>query len=223
MIGISIAARLEWESTLDYYSIQDNDVVEYPFGKYFIKEIKDKQLVFYYTGPRKVNSSAANQYMILKFDLDKIIVAGTCAGIDTKYQKLDIIIPNMAHQYDCTVREIEPLIKEKFSIEFDLNELNFEFNTGCIGTADKAIVMWEDYLLLKNNNITVGDTEAAGIAYVCKKNDVKCIIVKGISDFPKQVEYDANNPWNNEQYTEFVNNVPKIMKRIFDEYLDKLI
>lgn len=223
MIGISIAARIEWESTLEYYSVQESELVEYPFGKYFFRKIDNKELIFYYTGSRKVSSAAANQYMIIKYNLEKIIVAGSCAGIDQKYNKLDIIIPNIAHQYDCSIREIELLIKEKYSVEIDLSSLNFDFKTGSIGTADRAIILWEDYLVLKDNGLTVVDEEAAAIAYVCKKNNVKCIIVKGISDFPKDVMYDVNNELNNEQYAEFISNVPRIMKRIFDDYLDKLI
>ena len=43
--------------------------------------------------------------------------------------------------------------------------------------------MWKDYLELKENEIIIADTEAGAIAYICKKNDVECIIIKGISDF----------------------------------------
>ena len=35
--------------------------------------------------------------MIMKFNLRKVIVIGTCAGIDDKYNNLDIIIPNKAY------------------------------------------------------------------------------------------------------------------------------
>ena len=36
---------------------------------------------------------------------------------------------------------------------------------------------------LKNNNITIADTESAAIAYICKANNVECMVIKGISDF----------------------------------------
>ena len=77
--------------------------------------------------------------------------------------------------------------------------------------------MWEDFLELKNNNITIADTESAAIAQVCKMNNIKCLIIKGISDFPKNI----NN--SNEQFNEFVDNVPKVMKTIFDDYLRLII
>ena len=37
---------------------------------------------------------------------------------------------------------------------------------------------------LKDNNITIADTDSAAIAYICKANDVECVVIKGISDFP---------------------------------------
>ena len=158
MIGIGIAATIEWEAVLKFYNIKN--IKEYPFGLYFVKSLNNKECVFYKCTGRKVISSSATQYMIDHFNLEKVILIGTCAGIDDRYKPLDIFIPNLAVQYDCTVKEIEPLIKTRFNIEFDLSKYNFDFNTGIIGTADKAVVMWKDYLELKENNITIADCES---------------------------------------------------------------
>ena len=152
--------------------------------------------------------------MIDHFDLKKIIVAGTCAGIDDRFKNLDIFIPNKAVQYDCTIKEQEPLIKDAFTVCFDLALFGFDVLTGTIGTADKAVVMWKDYLELKENCITIADTESAAIAYICKANNVECIIIKGISDFPTNEKEKQD-----EQLNTFSTNVPIIMNKIIDEYL----
>ncbi len=223
MVGISIAVTREWEATLKYFNKELHECEKYPFGEYFKVVQNGTEVVFYHNGSRKVNSAAASQYMICKYNLSKIIVMGTCAGIDRKYKNLDVIIPNKAVQYDCTVKEIEPLIKQSFNVDIDLSGLDFDYNTGTIGTADKAVVMWSDYLDLKNNDITIADTEAAGVAYVCMKNSVKCLIVKGISDFPKNDDYEKDKKGNEEQINEFMNNVPKVMNIILEKYFNKLI
>lgn len=57
-------------------------------------EIDNKEVIFYLGGVRKMNASASTQYMIYHFNLTKIIVAGTCAGINDSYSQLDIFIPN---------------------------------------------------------------------------------------------------------------------------------
>ena len=223
MVGISISAKKEWVATLKKFGKSLEDCEKFPFGEYFSTRIKNEKILLYRCGNRKVNASASTQYMIDKFNLKKVIVAGTCAGIDRKYKPLDVFIPNLAVQYDCTVKEIEPLIKEAFNVGIDLSGLDFEFNTGTIGSADKAVVMWKDYLELKRNKITIADTEAAAIAYVCMCNKINCIIVKGISDFPIKVENKNKLEAYDAQTQTFIKNVPIIMNKIFDEYLPKVL
>ena len=214
MIGISIAAKREWKSVLDRFHINLDSCNKYPFGEYFTTEINNENVLFYRCGVRKVNSSAATQYMIDHFNFKRIIVIGTCAGIDDRFKNLDIFIPNKAVQYDCTIKEQEPLIKDTFTVFFDLDLLGFDVLTGTIGTADKAVVMWKDYLELKENCITIADTESAAIAYICKVNNVECTIIKGISDFPTNEKEKQG-----EQHNTFLTNVPIIMNRIIGEYL----
>lgn len=221
MIGIGIAATIEWETVLNIYNI--NDIKEYPFGFYFVKSLSNKECVFYKCTGRKVISSSATQYMMDHFNLEKVILIGTCAGIDDRYKPLDIFIPNLAVQYDCTVKEIEPLIKTRFNIEFDLSKYNFDFNTGTIGTADKAVFMWKDYLELKENNITIADCESAAVAYICKANNIECIIIKGISDFPEDETNKDKLKSNEEQINVFVTNTPLVMNKICKEYLNEFI
>lgn len=215
MIGISIAAKKEWKAVLEKYNIESCN--KFPFGEYFITNLYDNDVIFYRCGVRKVNCSASTQYMIDHFNLSKVIVAGTCAGIDDNYKTLDIFIPNKLVQYDCTVKETEPLIKDSFTVAFDLTNLS-GVNTGTLGTADKPVVMWKDYIELKNNGITIADTESAAIAYICKANNIECIVIKGISDFPtneisKEESYEG-------QLNAFLTNIPIIMNSILDNYLE---
>ena len=223
MIGISIATKWEFEATLKYFSVKNNERFGYPYGEYFIRTINDTEIVFYRTGVRKVNGVGGNQYMISKFHLTKVIVAGTCAGIDEKFNVLDIFVPDKAVQYDCTVKEIEPLIKQSFIVNMDLSKYGDDFYKGTIGTADKAVVMWKDFLELKENEITIADTEAGAIAYICRKNDVECIIIKGISDFPTDESNSDKFESNMEQINVYLENTPKVMNKIFDEYLKRFI
>ena len=223
MIGISIAATPEWEAVIEKLNVDESKIKSYPYGEYFEYIVNNKNVIIYKCTSRKVISAAASQYMIDRFKLKKIVVVGTCAGIDNKYNNLDIFMPNKAVQYDCTVKEIEPLIKERFSVELDLQKYNFEFNTGTIGTADKAVVMWKDYLEIKNNGITIADTESAAIAYVCKANNIECVIIKGISDFPDDETGKDAKESNENQINVFLHNIPIIMNNIFDNFIPKVI
>nr|WP_251131013.1 permease [Exiguobacterium sp. s189] len=223
MIGVSIATKWEYEATLDYFEVNNEERCEYPYGEFFLKKVNDTELIFYFTGVRKTNGVGANQYMISRFDLDKVIVAGTCAGIDDTYSHLDVIVPHRAVQYDCTVKEIEPLIKQSFIVDIPLSHYGGDFLTGTIATADRAVVMWKDYVELNEHEITIADTEAGAIAYICKKNDVECIIVKGISDFPTDERNTNPVDSNMEQINVYIANTPKVMNKIFDDYLIRFI
>lgn len=219
MVGISVAAKKEWEAVLEKYNIDIESCNKFPFGEYFKINLYDTDLVFYRCGVRKMNCSASTQYMIDHFNLSKIIVAGTCAGIDDNYKTLDIFIPDKLVQYDCTVKETEPLIKDSFTVAFDLAHL-CGVNTGTLGTADKPVVMWNDYIELKNNGITIADTESAAIAYICKANDVECIVIKGISDFPTNENETSKEESHEGQLNVFLTNIPIIMNNILDNYLE---
>ena len=219
MIGISIAAQKEWEAVLEKFNISKDNCSKFPFGEYFIINLYGEDVIFYRCGVRKMNASASTQYMIDHFALTKIIVAGTCAGIDDNFKNLDILFPNKFVQYDCTVKETEPLIKDSFTITIDLSPYE-NINTGTIGTADKPVVMWDDYLELKENNITIADTEAAAIAYICKANQVECIVIKGISDYPTNENETTKVESYEEQFNVFLTNIPIIMNNIIDNYLE---
>lgn len=219
MIGISVAAKKEWKVVLEKYNIDIESCNKFPFGEYFKINLYGNDVIFYRCGVRKMNCSASTQYMIDHFNLSKVIVAGTCAGIDDNYKNLDIFIPNRLVQYDCTVKETEPLIKDSFTVEYDLSDLN-GLNTGTLGTADKPVVMWNDYIELKNNGITIADTESAAIAYICKANDVECIVIKGISDFPTNENETSKEASQEGQLNCFLTNIPIIMNNILDNYLE---
>lgn len=44
MIGISIAATPEWEATIEYFNIQKENLISFPYGEYFKITLKGKEL-----------------------------------------------------------------------------------------------------------------------------------------------------------------------------------
>lgn len=80
--------------------------------------------------------------------------------------------------------------------------------------------MWKDYLELKENNITIADTESAAIAYICKANNIECVVIKGISDFPTNENDSTKEDSYEKQLDVFLTNIPLIMNDIIDNYLE---
>ena len=223
MIGIAIAAKNEWKKILEKYNIENPE--EFPLGEFFKTKLYGEEIIFYNCGSRKMRCSASTQYMIDHFDFSKIIVVGTCAGIDDTYKTFDIFFPNKFVQYDCTVKESEPLIKDSYTVEIDIDSLNGlnSINTGTLATADKPVVMWQDYKDLKDNKVTIADMEAAAIVYICKENGVECVAIKGISDFPIDESTSSLQDSYNDQFDIYMKNTPIVLNNIIDNYLELAI
>ena len=83
--------------------------------------------------------------------------------------------------------------------------------------------MWNDYLIVNNNHLTIVDTEAAGIGYICKINNVDILVIKGISDFPSNEAETSIQTSYEEQYSQYKRNIPIIMNKILNEYLKEVI
>lgn len=223
MIAVSVAVEREWQIVLKYYHIAEEECRPYPFGSHFSLTLGGTEVLFYVTGARKTNASAATQYIIDHFQPERIIVIGTCAGIDPFFQTGDILLPHRAVQVDTTVKELDRLIREDFIVDIDLSFCSFPYHTGIVGSSDKAVVIWPDYLELKEHGISIADTESAAAAYVCQQNEVSCVIVRGISDFPKEITFEEASRPDSEQIRNYLRNLPTIMEKILEEYLPKLL
>lgn len=217
MIAIAIAAKNEWKTVLEKYNV--NSCEEYPLGQYFKINLYGLEILFYNCGSRKMRCSASTQYMIDHFDLEKIIVVGTCAGIDNKYKTFDVFFPNKFVQYDCTVKESEPLIKDSYTIELDMTKY-LNVKTGTLATADKPVVTWKDYEELKENGITIADMEAAAVVYICKANNIECVVIKGISDFPINENETSKQESYDKQFEVYMTNTPMVLNNIIDNHLE---
>jgi nucleoside phosphorylase len=215
--AICVTAKNEWKYLLEYFNVKLEECEEFPFGEYFIKN----NILYFRSGVRKTNSVASVQYMIDNKKIDNLFLIGTCCGIDKSNNILDIIIPNKSVQYDCTIVDYEPLFKEMFTTDINTSNINFEFKTGIIATADRAVVRMEEFNLLTNNGVTIADTECGAISYVCKKNNIKFLAIKGISDFP--IENKDPKESDEIQTNLFLNNIPIILKNILDNYIPKII
>ena len=218
LIGVLISSKKEFNELLKIYNIGEDYLEKYPFGEYYRTEFRGKDIVFFRSGIRKINASAATQYMIDKFNLEKIIVIGTCTSSNEGLNYGDIIIPSKVIDYDYIIRELEEEIDEELYLVPDQVSMPNEYYDGVLGTSDKALVLWSDYTFLASNSIDASDLESYAVLKICKTNNVKCIIIKGITDKPMR-SMDGYN----EQLDVYEENLPIVMKKIIEEYFIEVI
>lgn len=218
MIGVLIASRAEWKVLLEIYNITEEYLEKYPYGEYYRTTFNNKDIVFFRSGVRKINASASLQYMIDKFDFEKVINIGVAGASCEELNYGDILIPDGIIDYDFIVRDVNPEIKEEHIMQIDVPEISLEHNVGILGTSDKTLMSWKDFTYLGSNGILASDMEASAVLKICKVNGIKCIIIKGISDKPIKGEngYD-------EQLDVYEYNLPIVMKKIIEDYLTEVI
>ncbi len=218
LIGVLISSKKEFNELLKIYNIGEDYLEKYPFGEYYRTEFRGKDIVFFRSGIRKINASAAAQYMIDKFNLEKLIVIGTCTSSNEGLNYGDIIIPNKVIDYDYIIRELEEEIDEELYLVPDQVSMPNEYYDRVLGTSDKALVLWSDYTFLASNSIDASDLESYAVLKICKTNNVKCIIIKGVTDKPMR-SMDGYN----EQLDVYEENLPIVMKKIIEEYFIEVI
>ena len=217
MIGVIVTSKIEWEALLKVYEIDNNLTDKYIYGDYYKTSIYNKDVLLFRSVGRKAMSSAAVQYMIDKFNLRKVIFIGTATLVADYLDYNDIIIPNMVSEYDLSIREVEPLIKESNIIKLNKVDVSLKYFDGLLGTSDKPLITKRDYLEAKETDMVASVTEGAAIARVCKLNNIDIVIIKGISD---RVSEDGDYSEQTEIYEE---NAPRIIDNITRNYLNEVL
>ena len=218
MIGIVVASKLEWKTLLEIYHIDDSNLEKYPYGEFYRTIFQNKDVVFFRSGIRKTNAAGAVQYMIDKFSLEKIIVVGTCAATTDSFDYLDVLIPNRVIDYDGIIRELTTEFPEDVFIDIPKVNISLDYVEGTLGTSDKALVLWKDLTYLASNEIDASDMETYSVCKTALKNNIKYVVLKGISDRPIK-----NNSDYDKQVDVYEENTPIVMKKMIEDYLPEVL
>lgn len=217
MIGVLVTSKIEWDALLKVYEIDKSLTDSYIYGDYYKTKIYSRDVLLFRSLGRKAMASAAVQYMIDKFNLKKIIFIGTCTLVADYLDYGDVIIPDRVSEYDLSIREIEPLIKESSIINLSKVNVTMKYFDGLLGTSDKPLITKRDYLEAKETDMVASDTEAAAVTRVCKLNKIDIVIIKGISD---RVSEEGDYADQTEVFEE---NAPVIIDNITRNYLNEVL
>ena len=191
MIVVVISAGAEWIAVKKRY--KNIELFSSPFGEWFKTDIENCSVIFFYGGWGKISSAASAQYIIDNFDPSVLINIGTCGGFKGKVVVGDIVLAEKTVVYDI----YEKMRNSKEDIEFystdiDLSWLKESFSfkpiKHVIVSADADIDPDMVNFLSSEYGAVVGDWESASIAYVCRLNKIKCLILRGVSDLVSDTE-----------------------------------
>lgn len=218
MIGVLIASKEEFKVLLEVYNIGDNSLEKYPYGEYYRTSFHNRDIVFFRSGKRKTMASGSVQYIIDKFDIKELYVLGTATSSSELLQYQDVFIPEYVVDYDFIIREVDGDIKEEYLIKNNIPTISLDYKTGILGSSDRALVTWKDLTYLASQNIDASDMGSTAILKICNLNNIKCTIIKGITDKPIK----GPNGFD-EQVDVYEYNVKIVMKNLIENYLSEVI
>jgi adenosylhomocysteine nucleosidase len=199
--AVVISANAEWKTIKRFFPSENYS--ESPWGEYFFTDIKLKdgieRVLFFHEGWGKVAAAGATQYVIDKFNPSVVINLGTCGGFEGKAEIMDIILAERTVIYD--IREAMGDSKQAiadYSVDIDLSwlgpaEFPFSMKRSVLVSADRDLVPSEIESLSAAYGAVSGDWESGAIAYTCKRNNKKVLILRGVTDLVSSVSGEAYN------------------------------
>ena len=183
MIAILISANSEWSAVAGH--LDPAALLKSPFGEYFISQVNEQPALFFQGGWGKVSAAASTQYVIDNFEPEAIINLGTCGGLRGQAEVGEILLVTDTLCYDIHERMGDPEEAIGFySTRLDVIEPPYPqpVRLACLASADEDIDPQKVGLLIDKFKVAAADWESAAIAWTAKRNGIKCMILRGVSD-----------------------------------------
>jgi adenosylhomocysteine nucleosidase len=226
-IIILISANAEWKVVKSVFPKENYQST--PWGEFFQTEIKSSKektpVILFHEGWGKTAAAGATQFAIDKWNPEYLINLGTCGGFEGKINRYDIVLVNKTIIYD--IKEAMGNSKEAiddYTTAVDLSWLKVNtsdsVNQTLLVSADRDLVPEEVEALEKNYNAIAGDWESGSIAYTCKRNNKKILILRGVTDLVTSTGGEAYS--NNQVFQNGTEIVMKKLIRQLPHWLDKI-
>ncbi len=219
-IAVIISANAEWRTVKELYP---NLALEHsPFGEFADLTLDTRYLTLFHGGWGKISAAATAQYVIDHFKPDLLVNLGTCGGFQGRIERGTIILVEKTIIYDI----FEQMTDGSEEIAFYVTELNLSWLPrvlpgpvlrGLIVSGDRDIVAGDIPMLVKKYDAVAADWESGAIAWTAKKNGIRALILRGVSDLVSPSGGEAYGDYNL-----FIQRTREIMKKLFNNLPDWL-
>ena len=190
-IVVLISADAEWRAVKSILS--PAKILSTPLGEWF-ETFDVRPLTFFHGGWGKISAAATTQYVIDRFDPDLLVNLGTCGGFEGRVARGTLILVEKTIVYDILeqMTDSDEAIAH-YAAEIDLSWLGesvqssvisdqFSVVRGLLVSADRDILASDIPMLVEKYDAIAADWESGAIAWVAKKNGVRCLILRGVTD-----------------------------------------
>ncbi len=186
---VIISANIEWNAVRRI--LPEAIPQTSPYGEWFETDLdlgNDRQsVIFFHGGWGKISAAGSAQYVIDRWSPNLIVNLGTCGGFEGEVEKDTVVMVERTVVYDIIEQMVdaEEAIRD-YSTEIDLSWLSESYPHPVLRTtlvsADRDL-MPEDIPDLKSKyGAVAGDWESGAIAWVANRNQVRCLILRGVTD-----------------------------------------
>jgi adenosylhomocysteine nucleosidase len=180
-IVVLISANSEWQAVKSI--LAPVEISSSLVGEYF----ESNRLPFFHGGWGKVSAAATTQYVIDHFHPDLVVNLGTCGGFESRIERGTVILVTKTIIYDIIEQMSDPEEAiAHYTTELDLSwlpdPLPCPVQPGLLVSADRDILAEDIAGLVQKYGAVAADWESGAIAWVVKRNRIRCLILRGVTD-----------------------------------------
>ena len=223
-IIVLISANSEWRAVKEI--LAPPQVESAPLGESFAVRsfdiLRTTPLTYFHGGWGKISAAATTQYVIDRFRPDLLVNLGTCGGFEGRIARGMVILVTNTIVYDIIEQMSDPEDAiAHYSTEIDLSwlpdPLPHPVQRGLLVSADRDILAADIPEVVEKYGAIAADWESGAIAWVAKRNGVRCLILRGVTDL---VSADGGEAYGNIEL--FHENTKMVMKRLIEHLPDWL-
>lgn len=184
-ILVIVSANAEWRIVKEYY--RPITTSETPFGEWFEERVGETPLIFLQGGWGKISAAASAQYALDRWKPDLLINLGTCGGFKGAVERGEIILAEATLVYDIYERmgdaqEAVDFYTTQIKLGWLDGALPFPVRRARLLSADRDIDPLEVEDLRRRFGALAADWESGAIAWVAHRNNVRCLILRAVTD-----------------------------------------
>ncbi len=158
-----------------------------PYGEYFLNRIHDQPVVFLHGGWGKIAAAASTQYALQRWHPQQVINLGTCGGFSGQVERGQILLVTRTLVYDIDEKMGDPQqALAHYTTHLDLSWLEPPYpqpvRLACLVSADRDLDPADIGWLHERFGAIAADWELGAIAWVAQRNQVACLILRGVTD-----------------------------------------
>ena len=188
-VVVIISANIEWNAVRRILSEAAPQAS--PYGEWFETQLDTEDarqsVILFHGGWGKISAAASAQYAIDRWSPDLVVNLGTCGGFEGEVEKDAVVLVERTVVYDIIEQMVdaEEAIRD-YATEIDLSWLSEPYPQPVLRTvlvsADRDLRPKDISDLKSKYGAVAGDWESGAIAWVANRNQVRCLILRGVTD-----------------------------------------